>query len=128
MSPLDLRQAIERVLGDSSSELGDVIGTYSNGDRAIQNGQRLNEQSVTGGIEVVIYPYLHGNPSKAQHFKVSLINHDSSILMDEILQTMLTTTDSYITVDGMGARVIPPTGMNSERIDLRIINGLAGQA
>lgn len=137
MTPLELRQAIERVLGDSSSELGDVIGTYSNGDRAIQNGQRIKQEAVSGGIEVVIYPYLYGNPSKAQHYKVSLINHRAEptgesdtdpILMDEILQAMLTTTDSYITVDGMGPRVIPPTGMNSERIDLRIINGLAGRA
>lgn len=125
MTPLQLRQAIERVLGDSSSDLGDVIGTYSNGDRAIQSGNRLNEQAVSGGIEVVIYPYLYGNPDKAQHFKVSLVNHDSATLMHDILKAMLESTDEYITVDGMGPRIIPPTGMNSERIDLRLINALA---
>lgn len=126
MTPLELRQAIERVLGDPSSDLGDVIGSYSNGDRAIQSGQRFQEQSVAGGIEVVIYPYLYGNPSKAQHFKVTLINHDSATLMHDILKALLETDDPYITVDPMGPRVIPHSGLNSERIDLRLINALAG--
>lgn len=127
MTPLDIRQAIERVLGDPSSDLGDVIGTYSNGDRAIQSGNIVSEQSVSGGIEVVIFPHLIGNPSKAQHYKVLLVNHDSALLMDEILNELLSTKDPCITVDNMGGRVIPHSGMNSERIELRIINALAGR-
>lgn len=120
MTPLELRQAIERVIGDH-------IGTYSNGDRAIQSGNIVSEQSVSGGIEVIIHPHLVGHPDKIQHFKVSLVNHDASILMDEILETMNTTTDPFITVDSMGGRVIPHSGMKSERIELRLINGLAGK-
>lgn len=127
MTPLELRQAIERVLGDATSGIGDVIGHYSNGDRAIQSGNRVTENSVTNGIEIVIYPHLIGHPDRIQHYKVSLINHDANFVMDEVLATLQAASDPFITVDSTGARVIPHSQMKSERIDLRFVNGLSGR-
>lgn len=127
MTFLELRQAIERVLGNAASELGDVIGHYSNGDRAIQVGNRVTENSVSNGIEIVIYPHLRGDPDKVQHYIVAFINHDTNFVMDRVLATLKSTKDPFITVDSTGERIIPHSQMKSEHISLRFINGLSGR-
>ncbi|MEM9214056.1 MAG: hypothetical protein AAGD25_06880 [Cyanobacteria bacterium P01_F01_bin.150] len=100
MTPLKLRHAIQRVIGDH-------IGTYSNGDVAIQNGDRISENSVTGGIEVVISPYLRGNPDRVRYFEVSLISHEPEMYLDEIGELLINSTDEEINVDRRGVQPMP---------------------